>query len=476
MRDLEWKADDVWKRKEADWADQVRSLPEDARDLIFGLVGRVKSDMDLFKGKADSHQMRLFFLILRRGLTLPSWRIGDAQKYSRLSGDYSSRFSLITGMTPLEFLNSHRARLAQEILRHVDLPKYMVAYVVGLPDQSILCRIYKKYIGYRPSDEPRASQNQTRQLLEQFRNPERTLDPRVSENTAEVTIVATGTDLPTFWEQAKGLERGELTAYLIGIMPDISIEHFFFLLEKAKYEGRRNRIRGEELALCALDALRLLEIRHGEFYFDEMAIGCATVANSCRLQLKFDEAVIWFQHADIFLPRNREDNPLLYANVDLLRSSLLWWRKRIEEALSLLSEILPVVREHGSHHLLARALLLTADIYDSCGHSDRAVPLLREALEFAQYRKDPYSVHGGNFCHLSARDEGDVWRERGVFLIASMGRAWMFSRKAHCILSCTLHSSHIHSSRSPIKFVWMYLSGPSFPPSCLPIKQRLMFS
>ncbi len=364
------------------------ALSEQDRVRVTGFLeetrGAIESDSAVARSPLDA-----FFLILRDEIIDPKLRIGKALKSAKIRGNgYTTRFFEITGMAPKGYVDHHRVLLAQKILRHTSLFIYKVAFLVGFTNQTMLCRTYKRVLGYPPGDEVR--------LVDSEEEAEG-LDPRVSTNSGEIDLEPARIDLNEFWERVKEMDRPRLKAYMVRHMRSIGVEHHRLLLEKAKHEGRRSKARGEELAHIAVDALNLVGFQQGEEFFDEKAIGYASIANACRVRYKLEEARRWFRVADRFLPKDRGERPLLFAQVDFLRALLLWWRRDMEGSLRLTESILPDIRRYASHELLARILLLRGDIFDQSGHPDRAVSPFLEAVSLARFIDDPYIVFIANF-------------------------------------------------------------------------------
>jgi tetratricopeptide (TPR) repeat protein len=229
-------------------------------------------------------------------------------------------------------------------------------------------------------------------------NPGALPDPRMSPDTAEETIVwSTAADMEGFWAEAGRMNGDELKSYMFRHVSAISLKHFHFLIEKAKYEGRVDRKRGVELAHSALDALNVAEGWTGEAHTDERAFGYAVVGNHHRLAFDLGESEKWFQEATRLLPACQGEKSLVFAQVNQLKVSLLWWQHRVGEAIKLINVVIPIIREHESAELLARTLQLKGEIYLFSGYLRKAIPLFSAAIGLSGAIDDPYVVFSSHF-------------------------------------------------------------------------------
>lgn len=356
-----------------------------------------------------------FLLHLERTMFTPDCSIGEARLAANIkSNSYSARFCQITGKRPWDYVEHHRIMLARRIIRHIPLYYWEVATLVGIPDPSVFSRTYGRILGHTPTEEAWAGDPPPVSPSTPSEATAATLDPRISTNTAELETKMPGLNLDRFWNDVSNLGRPAIKDYLIENRAKLAIHHHHYLLDKARYEGRMDRGRGEELCLAALDTLRLVEFQQGTSHPDETALAYANLANMRRLRFDFPGARDAFTTADRFLPRSPEEKPLLFAQVHSLRISLLWWQRDVEEAIALHHRLLPTIRESGSHNLLARSLIRAADIYDHWGHPEKAIPYLAEALGLAQYIDDLYLVFSAHFnlTHLYARSGNGVEADR----------------------------------------------------------------
>ena len=349
-------------------------------------------------------QFKALFLYIEREIFSPDFTIEAARDAANFrSNSYTTRFYKITGKRPKEYVEHHRIMTAQKIIKHTDVYHWQVGSMVGFSYPSVFSRSYKKIVGYPPNKEPKANvgENSERSYTQQPSPASsvitNALDPRVSATTAEIHTVDSRLKLERFWADVQGKTRLQIKAYILTRVDIIDVHHYHYLLEKAKFESRLNLERGKELCLSALDTLRLVEFKQGKEFLDEKAIGYASLANLCRLEFDFGASRHWFGFADSFMPGDPNEKPLLFAQVNLLRASLLWWRRETHAAIRLLKDIIPVLREHGSYAVLARALLLNGELLDCCGHIDRALPLLSQAVELTPFIDDHYVVFSAHF-------------------------------------------------------------------------------
>jgi tetratricopeptide (TPR) repeat protein len=405
MRTMEWERDQAFAEfqpalsKVEEEAAQMYS--RDDRKVFLVLLAEAKSrifaDYQRASGKLKTLLLNLMTRLIDSQLTVKA-----ALRAARLNYNCSPDFQRVTGMRPRDYVEYHRLRLAQGILRYTDVRLYTVANTVGYNYQSQLSKNFGKKLGHRPKEEPKADPDEVRALLKgmptELLNPGSLPDPGRSPNTAEETIAgSTAADMEEFWAEASRMNGDELKRYMFRQANAISFKHFHFLVEKAKYEGRVDRKRGVELAHSALDALNLVESWTGEVYTDERTFGYAVIGNHHRLDFDLEESDKWFRRATRLLPAALEENPLLFAEVNQLRVSLLWWQRHVGEAIQLFNVVLPIIREHGSSELLARTLQLGGDIYLSTDHTDRAAPLFLEAVELARSIDDNYVVFSAHY-------------------------------------------------------------------------------
>ena len=344
-------------------------------------------------------QFKPLFLYIEREIFSPDFTIGAARDAANLkSNSYTTRFYKITGKRPREYVEHHRIRTAQKIIRHTDIYHWQVGSLVGFSDPSVFSRNYRKVVGHSPNKEAKhnPSDSTTPGDQQAIESPN-TSDPRVSLNTAEPMSPSSRLSLAELREDILDMTRSEIKAYIGAHMKDINLGHFYYFLEKSKHKARHDRAKGKELCLAALDTLRLVEFLRGEEFPDEKAVGYASLAHICQLELNFDEAERWFGIADRFLPVDPGEKPTLFAQVNFLRASLLWWKRNAAASIRLLDRILPDIRRHSPLALLARVLLLKAEIYDGCGDPDHALALFSEAVELTPFIDDSYVVFSAHF-------------------------------------------------------------------------------
>lgn len=396
----------------------ITMFPKDERELAALLIDAAQHEIHSDYEKAHGGYKTLL-LHIEGNLVNPNLDIQTARAAARLNGvnTYATEFSRITGKKPRDYVESHKMKLAQTIRRHSKADNYVIAFAVGFKDQNLFSRNYKRVFGYPPSKEPRADQSETLALLEHLKaekrqRPEETLDPRSPANAAEISSESPCSDMNVFWGDMADMGLAKMKAHLRGQLEEINLGHFHLLLDKSIHVGRIDRARGQELAHAALYALKLAELASGDYFPNETVEGAANLANMYRMGFDFPGSRLWFNVADRYLPNDPEEEPLLRAKVDFLKAYLLWWQRHTESALSMVYDALPVIRQHGSPELLARILLLAADIHDHSGSPGRAMPLFEEALELTPYLDDVYLIFAARFnltlLHVRSENASDA--------------------------------------------------------------------
>lgn len=406
---------------------KVRDFTEDEQELVATFTDEVRRVIHSDHKKA-MHPFKTLLLYIEKNLTDPNLKVSRALKASNLNqrGDYSVKFFEITGMRPGEYIEHHKVKLAQKIVRNTRADLYHVAFAVGYTGNSQFSRSYKKVVGYPPSEEriaDLAEATEPRHLNPTPLLSGKAADPKVSMGTAEVVIAkdpehvldndinqgrrvdrdptttsaARGLGIESFWGEVENLDHESIKYFLLRRVGLIEVDHFHLFLEKSKYAGRVSRARGEELALAALDSLRVIELRNGVDLPDEKAIAYANLGNLRRMQFNLDGAGESFRLANRFLPCDSCENPILFAQVKYLEAVFLWWRRDVGGAINLIHDTLPIIRRHGPHELLARALQLAGEIPLCAGYPERALPLFMEAVTLTQFIDDPYVVFSANF-------------------------------------------------------------------------------
>lgn len=372
------------------------------QELLSRFISEARREIHADFEKAPS-QFKPFFLYLEREIFRPDFSITAARSAANLkSNNYSTKFYQVTGRRPREYVEHCRVMLAQRIIRYSDIYCWQVGAMVGFADPSVFSRNYRKVVGYPPNKEKKSDSGKVleRSGSQRPSTPSATsgtLDPRVSPNTAEIVAASPRLDLDKFWQDTKGMTRPEIKNYVLAHASTIDVDHYYYLLERAKREARVDKRRGRELCQAALDTLRLAEFMKDEEFPDEKALGYANLANICRMEFDFPGARKWFRVADRLLRGAPDDKILLFTHVNFLRAALLWWQRDTEAALRLLDDILPDIRQHGSNALLARALLLKAEICDCTGNPVRALPPLSEAVKLTKIIDDQYVVFSAHF-------------------------------------------------------------------------------
>lgn len=159
-----------------------------------------------------------------------------------------------------------------------------------------------------------------------------------------------------------------------------------FLLEKSREEGRRERVRGVEIARLALEAASAQEgVGNADGTSSLKAVAWAWLGNAKRLALDFAGADQAFEAARRLLPK---DAPGVQGELLVLQATLCRWQRRFQEALELADRGLPLLRENGRHELLARGLLLRGIVRRELGDLPAAVADNEAALALLDLDRD----------------------------------------------------------------------------------------
>ena len=128
------------------------------RELVALLIEEARGEVHLDYEKAEP-AFGAFLLHIGGNLTNTELTIGSARSAARIksANTYATKFRKITGMRPRDYLEHHRVKLAQKILRHTTkVFIYDIAFAVGYEDQNLFSRNYKRIMGHSPTNEPKA--------------------------------------------------------------------------------------------------------------------------------------------------------------------------------------------------------------------------------------------------------------------------------------------------------------------------------
>ncbi len=156
---------------------------------------------------------------------------------------------------------------------------------------------------------------------------------------------------------------------------------FDVLLRKSREEGRKDRQRGVDIALMALDSVNVsTEILEDDARILRAQAG-AWIGNARRLALEFPGAEQAFHQAEIELGY-RSGKSALFVKAEILdyRSALRLDQRRFQEALDLAALAVPIFRELDNLHRYVQARISRARILCYSGDS-KAIGELGEALE-----------------------------------------------------------------------------------------------
>ena len=385
----------------------VFDFPEEEQEIVDLLIRSTQKEIQADHDREEVNaQYRTFLTYIKRKIVDSDLTIEEGRERAKLShSNYSTRFKRITSLAPRDYIKRHRFNLAKRILRYTTAKVHVVAFAVGFENQNHFSNSYHAVIGYPPSQEEKAPREETLALLEELRlsnNSATALDPKISVVETVDDLEVSG--LEDFWTEIETLDREQAKLAIIERSDSITLDHFYFLLQKCKIEGRKKRGRRVDLAHNALDALRAFELFNGRDFLDQKILGYTNLANAYRLNFELEDAKSTFSLVDHLMPRNPAEKPALAAHVSYFRSVLLWWL-RDGSSVQSIEDALPDVRRFGSPELLARALQLAGEIYECTGHSDKALPMFEEAVEHSKFVGDPHVVLSANYnlAYLYAR-------------------------------------------------------------------------
>jgi len=133
--------------------------------------------------------------------------------------------------------------------------------------------------------------------------------------------------------------------------------------------------------LGALVAQSLGSVYDPSWVLDLQARAEACLGNARRVLGELRSAETAFRRAEAYLAESSTGNPQVLAEVLDLKASLRRDQKRLDEAFHLLEEASSLCTQAGDEHALGTTLLKKAKILEETGDLDRAVELLREAVE-----------------------------------------------------------------------------------------------
>ena len=152
-----------------------QAIPNDARDVLSRLANLVYAPALQSAQLAEARILAVFaFHALASGLQTPvrkaetrlmdeavKWlethyaeKVTLAQLVAYMGYGRSRLFSLFrehTGLSPLDWLNRHRIRRAQELLAATDAPVAEVARQVGFTDLPFFFRLFRRHVGCSPA-------------------------------------------------------------------------------------------------------------------------------------------------------------------------------------------------------------------------------------------------------------------------------------------------------------------------------------
>lgn len=160
------------------------------------------------------------------------------------------------------------------------------------------------------------------------------------------------------------------------------------LLERGQEQNFEDPAAGEGLALLALEITDRLEGFSEERLEDFRARAWASVANARRVRFDLRGAEEAFAIAFCHLARGAGE-PMERAVLLDLKASLLRAQRRFAGALQLLARAIRIFRLLGEKHRAGRSLINMSIVYHNAGESERAIPLLYEALDLIDSSREP---------------------------------------------------------------------------------------
>ena len=169
----------------------ILGFPEEERELVLLLIQAARNEIHRDYEEKGHRLYRPFLLHIENNLTSSKLNVSAARKAAKLtnSGTYSPEFKRMVGMSPKDYIEHHRMKLAKRLLQHTRAEVYLIAYAVGYKDPNLFSRNYKNKSGYKPTMESKADRRVTESLLYQLKRS--TLppspDPKKSINVASTT-------------------------------------------------------------------------------------------------------------------------------------------------------------------------------------------------------------------------------------------------------------------------------------------------
>lgn len=160
------------------------------------------------------------------------------------------------------------------------------------------------------------------------------------------------------------------------------------LLERCQEQNFDDPAAAEGLALLALEITDRLEGFSEERLEDLRARAWASVANSRRVRSDLRGAEEAFAIAFSHLARGSGE-PMERAVLLDLKASLLRAQRRFAEALRLVARAIRIFRQLGERHRAGRSLINMSIVYRYAGESQKALPLLYEALDLIDSSREP---------------------------------------------------------------------------------------
>lgn len=162
------------------------------------------------------------------------------------------------------------------------------------------------------------------------------------------------------------------------------------LLDRSREESFDDPAKGERLARLALEIVHALgpDAERRGLVADLRARGFAYLANALRMGSDIDGAERAMQAAEESLALGSSD-PVEEARLLDLKASLRKDQRRFKDAVRLLKRAIRLYRETGEAQRAGAAVISQAALYRVAGHPERAVRVLRQAVDYLDSTREP---------------------------------------------------------------------------------------
>ncbi len=321
-------------------------------------------------------------------------------KRDRSMATYFTRF---TGMAPHAYIVKARIETAACLLADTELPIWRITALVGFSHESVLYRNFKAWCGSSPTEfrkRERRISSKIETESQVIRPAEEVLQVQLEHSPAAqseghfITIhdpftpeMLEEVKFNEIWQELHG-RSWQLQRYLVRERLRFSSPGLFHLLRnKSRSEGRENREYGIHLAELAMDCLRVTEELSGEIFPKLRCQGWMWVGNARRLAFDFDGAEKALSIAQGYLSGIHHE-PFIVGEFYALKAALRRFQRRLDEALELHDNALPLFRSAGDPRRLVEALLERGNIHEQADEPRLSIRYLREAIEYTDELED----------------------------------------------------------------------------------------